>query len=319
MDRTMDGLSPASAALTTVPLYTQTFDVGATCSEAGWTKVDGTAQIAVFWHVDDMVGANSQAGDSLAVLAGTKSLWCGARAAATGLTCGYFTLPGYGNGWNQSWRTKACIPVTGDLDVSFLMETDSEPAYDATVLEYTLDCTGPDYTGWTELDGGIGVWDGIQGPLAAGGAYPVAGSPVKVRLRFTADGGFSDEDALYDSHAGAIVVDNLVAEGLAMEDFEGEAPNATSSNDWEGFAEVGYGLNIALFSGISLVQQDACAKNLSCQWAAIQGSSETYACGGFPLQAAVPKGNSEGQYLQNEVWSPSFPVIGTGSVINYQF
>ena len=320
MDRTMDGLSPASAALTTTTLYTQTFDVGATCSEAGWTKVDGTAQIAVFWHIDDFVGANVNAGDSLAALAGGKSLWCGARAAATGITCGYLTLPGYGSGWNQSWRTKLCIPVSGDnlLDVSFLLETDSEPAYDALFLEYTTDCVAP-FQSWTALDGGIGVWDGIQGPIPVGGSYAVTGGPVKVRLRFAADGGFADDDALYDSHAGASVVDNLVAEGLALEDFEGEAVGATTSNDWEGFGETGYGIHMALFSGISLVQQDACAKNLSCQWAAISASTETYACGGFPLQAAVPKGNADGQYLNNNVMSPVFALAGTGAVINLQF
>jgi len=319
-DQTLTGAQFAGAALTTVTLYSQTFDVGASCSEAGWTKVDGTSQIAVFWHVDNFVGANVNAGDSLAVLAGTKSLWCGARFSTTGLTCGYLTLPGYGSNWNQSWRTKTCIAVSGDniLDVSFLLETDSEPAYDATFLEYTQDCTSP-FGGWVQLDGGIGTWDDIQGPIAAGGAYAVAGSPVKVRLRFAADGGFADDDALYDSHAGASVVDNLDAEGLATEDFEGEALNATTSNDWEGFGETGYGQHMALFSGISLVQQDLCAKNLSCQWAAISGSSETYACGGFPLQAAVPKGNADAQYLNNNVQSPTFALAGAGSVINLQF
>ncbi len=318
-DQTLETGSFTSAAVTTVTLYTQTFDVGASCSEAGWTKIDGTAQIATFWHIDDFAGANVTAGDSLAVLAGSQSLWCGARFSTTGLTCGYLVMPGYGNNWNQSWRTKNCIATDGTLNISFLMETDSEPAYDATTLEYTADCSSP-FTGWSELDGGIGVWDGIQGPGTFGGAYAVVGNPIKVRLRFSADGGFSDEDANYDSHAGPVVIDNLVAEGLALENFEAPDPlNATSTTDWEGFGETGYGQHMALFSGISLVQQDACAKNLSCQWAAIQGSSETYACGGFPLQAAVPKGNAEGQYLNNEVWSPSFALAGSGSVINLQF
>ena len=311
----------AIAALNTTVLASFTFDVGATCTQQGWTVVDGTAQAAVFWHVDDFAGANVNPGDSLAVLAGTKSLWCGARAATSGPTCGYLTLPGYGSSWNQSWRTKTCIAVSGDniLDVSFLLETDSEPAYDATFLEYTTDCTSP-FTGWVQLDGGIGEWDDIQGPIAAGGAYAVAGSPVKVRLRFAADGGFADDDALYDSHAGATIIDNLDAEGLATEDFEGEALNATTSNDWEGVGEPGYGASyLALFSGSTLLQQDACAKNLSCMWAAIAGSSETYACGGFPLQAAVPKRNSEGQYINAQIWSPLIPLVGTGSVINLQF
>ncbi|HXV14781.1 MAG TPA: T9SS type A sorting domain-containing protein [Candidatus Krumholzibacteria bacterium] len=306
-----------TAANTTV-LASYNFDIGASCNENSWTKVDATAQIAVYWHVDDFAGANVKPGDAYAALSGAKSLWCGTRHTASGPTCGYLALPGYGNRWNQSWRTKDCIAVTGDLDVSFLMQTDSEAAYDATVLEYTTDCSGP-FTGWTELDGGIGVWDGIQGPFAHSASYPVAGSPVKVRLRFESDGAWSDEDANYDSHSGPIVIDNLVAEGLALEDFEDEAQNATTSNDWEGFAEAGYGQFLALFSGAVLLQQDACAKNLSCQWAAIQGSSETYACGGFPLQAAVPKGNSDGQYLQNEVWSPSFALAGTGSVVDLKF
>jgi len=319
-DTTTNGLMPASAALTTTGLYFQTFDVGVTCTEAGWTKVDGTAQIAVFWHVDDFAGANVNAGDSLAALAGAKSLWCGARATPVGLVCGYLTLPGYGNNWNQSWRTKACIDVGLAVDISFLMEIDSEGGYDATFLEYTTDCTGPAYTGWKVLDGGIHVWSGIFGPIAVGGfSYLVEGNPVKVRLRFASDGAYSDEDAAYDSHAGPVVIDNLVAEGLALEDFEGEAVNSTTSNDWEGFSEPGYGQHMALFSGNSLVQQDVCAKNLSCQWAAISGSAETYACGGFPLQAAVPKGNGEGQYLNNSVWSPSIALFGTGAVINLQF
>ncbi|MCI0452918.1 MAG: hypothetical protein L0Z51_11105, partial [Candidatus Latescibacteria bacterium] len=75
------------------------------------------------------------------------------RASAPGPTCTYLVAPGYGNNWNQVWQTKTCIPVMGTLDVSFLLETDSEAAYDATYLEYTTDCTSP-YLGWTMLDGG---------------------------------------------------------------------------------------------------------------------------------------------------------------------
>ncbi len=308
----------APAATETTVLASYTFDSGTVCNPQGWTVVDGTAQVAVFWHVDDFVGANVNEGDSLAVLAGTKSLWCGLRAGATGLPCSYSTLPGYGNNWNQVWQTKACIPVTGDLDVSFLMEIDSEPAYDASVLEYTTDCDSP-FTDWMGLDGGIGDWDGIR-TLAVNTSYAVAGTPVKVRIRFEADGSFSDEDAYYDSHAGPVVIDNLQVEGLALEDFEGEVVGATETEDWEPYLPPGYGASyMALFPGTSLVQEDQCAKNTSCVWAAIAGSTETYACGGFPQQAAVPKGNADGQYIHAEIWSPLIPITGTGSAINYQF
>src|SRR5262245_41974631 len=97
----------ALAAANTTLLANFTFDVGATCTQQGWTVVDGTAQIAEFWHVDDFVGANVNPGDSLAVLAGTQSLWCGARASINNLVCGYALLPGYGNNGNQVWQTKA--------------------------------------------------------------------------------------------------------------------------------------------------------------------------------------------------------------------
>jgi len=309
----------AIAAANTTLLASFTFDIGATCSAQGWTVVDGTAQVGEFWHVDDFVGANVNPGDSLAVLAGSKSLWCGLRAAATGLGCSYLLLPGYGSSWNQVWQTKSCIPVVGTLDVSFLLEIDSEPAYDATFLEYTTDCEAS-FDGWVRLEGGIGEWDGRQGPFLAGGSYAVTGSPVRVRLRFRSDGGFADDDGYFDSHAGATIVDNIVVEGLALEDFEGESLNATETEDWEADVVPGYGSSyMALFKGSTLVQQDPCAKNLSCVWAAINGSPNTYACGGFPQQKAVPRYPINDQYINVRVESPVFPIIGSGGVVNLQF
>ena len=310
----------AMAAANTTLLASFSFDIGATCATQGWTVVDATAQTATFWHVDNFVGANVAPADSYEPLAGSKSLWCGARASTNGVTCGYLVLPGYGSNWDQLWQTKTCIPVTGMLDVSFLVEVDSEPNYDATFLEYSPSC-GSSLRSWIHIDGGIGVWDGHQGPLLAGGSYTATNDSVRVRLRFRSDGGFDDADGLYDTHeAGAVVIDNLLVEGLAMETFEDEALNATVSNDWESRLYPGYGASyMALFKGSTLVQQDACAKNLSCMWAAIQGSSQTYACGGFPQQKAVPLGNGDGQYISAFTESPVFPLVGTGNVINIQF
>lgn len=80
-----------------------------------------------------------------------------------------------------------------------------------------------------------------------------------------------------------------------------------------------YGNYLALFPGVTQVQQDPCAKDLSCVWAAINASTETYACGGFPLQKAVPKGNGFGQYIRNEIWSPTIPLAGVGSAVTLKF
>ncbi|MCI0450768.1 MAG: hypothetical protein L0Z51_00070, partial [Candidatus Latescibacteria bacterium] len=49
-----------------------------------------------------------------------------------------------------------------------------------------------------------------------------------------------------------------------------------------------FGDYAGLSSSIGLVQRDACAKNLSCAWAFIARSTDTYSCGGFPTQASVP-------------------------------
>ena len=308
----------ALAAANTTLLATFSFDIGATCSSQAWTVVDGTAQVAEFWHTDDFVGANINPGDSLAALAGSKSLWCGLRAGTSGLACAYVSLPGYGNNWDQLWQTKGCIPVSGTLDVSFLLEMDSEEYYDSVFLQYTTDCDANvrDW-GW---DATLDVWDGLRGPLLAGGSYPVNADSVRVRLRFRSDMWGSDEDNYYDSHAGPAIIDNLTVEGLPLETFEDEPVGATDSNDWEANTYPGYGESfMALFRGSSLQQQDPCAKNLSCMWSAINGSTETYACAGFPQQRTVPERNSDGQFIHAEIWSPSIPLAGDGSVVNVQF
>ena len=305
------------AAANTTLLASYSFNVGVACNNQGWTAVDMTTTTTRFWHVDDFVGANVHPADNYSALAGSRSLWCGARASSVGETCLYLLLPGYGNNWNQAWQTKTCIPVTGNLDVSFLLELDAEDGYDALFLESNTNCNPPFFS-WTQLDGGVGDWDGIQ-TVSHSASYAVGPGPVRVRLRFTSDGGYSDEDGNYNSHGGPVVIDNLTVEHLAMEAFEDEPIGATISNDWETILNPGYGQHFVLFPGSSLVQQDACAKNLSCVWAAISGSTVNYGCGGFPQQTAVPYGDDFGQYINNEIWSPLIPLTGAGGRATLRF
>jgi hypothetical protein len=82
----------------------------------------------------------------------------------------------------------------------------------------------------------------------------------------------------------------------------------------------GHGQYMQLYPGLVLVQQDPCDNNLTCVWAAIAGSTETYACGGFPAQNAVPQENALGQYVANQIWSPIIPVPpGFGSEVRLEF
>jgi hypothetical protein len=312
-----EGLN-ASAAQGTTVLYTQRFEVGASCNEGTWTKVDLTAQLGNFFHVDNFSGLNPV---NYYPLNGTQSLWCGARPASVGPLCGYLGLPGYGNSWNQAFCTTACFAVSADslLDMKFLARFYSEPGYDATSLEVTTDCSG--LTGWTTLDGGTGGWDGIQPLVAVDSAYAVGSTgPVKVRIHFQSDTAWSDEDNLFAS-SGAVYIDDLSYEGGAVEDFEGEAPGATSATGWTTCTPAGYGMYTALYPGSSsdILQEDPCARDLLCLWAPISGSTYNYACGGFPLKKAMPYVNADGQYLTNELWSPDIANTGSGSTFVLEF
>ena len=312
-----DGLH-SSAAANTVTLGSFKFDTGATCTAQGWTTVDVTAQTGTYFHVDDFAlsnslgtinGGQSAGGLTFNGIQGTKALWMAKRIPPAGpvdtVHCGYLALPGYGNGWNQAFCTKTCLALTGNLDVAFKIKYDSEPSYDATGLEYTTDCAGN--VGWTEIDGGNPAWSAADS-ITVVGSYAVGAGPVKVRLHFVADTAWSNQDGLYPGYG--VAVDSLTAEGLAVEDFEGEAVGATSSNDWQACNTPGFGNYLALFKKATGANyEDQCLDNLSCYWAAINGSTEFYTCGtpAQPAQRIVPHINVRGEYISNEVWSPVMP------------
>src|SRR5262245_52212534 len=190
----------ASAVATTLVLASYKFDSGAACTANSWTSVDVTAQTGDYWHVDDFTtapwgGTTTGAGVSLTPIQGARSMWMAALPPTGGpvntILCGYLALPGYGNGWNQSFCSKACLaPNAGgpsaDLDVAFVIRFDTEPSYDGTVLEYTTDCAGN--VGWTQIDGGFTAvgWSG-PGQVSVASSYPVGAAPVKVRIHFTSD------------------------------------------------------------------------------------------------------------------------------------
>jgi len=318
----------ASAAATTLVVGSYKFDSGATCTAQGWTTVDITQQTGNYFHVDDFAlsnalgtipGGASTGGITFNAIQGTKSMWMGKRIPPAGpvdtVHCGYAALPGYGNGWNQAFCSKDCLDVTlgpsADLDIAFKLKFDSEPSYDGTSLEYTNDCAGN--VGWTEIDGGVPLWTAADSILVTGPYTGITGS-VKVRLHFTADTSWSNQDGFYPGLG--TMVDSLSWETKAVEDFEGEALGANSSNDWISCNTPGYGNYLALFKKAAANYEDLCTDNLSCYWAAINGSTEFYTCGSpsQPTQKIVPHVNVRGEYISNEVWSPvlAFPA-GVGS------
>ena len=315
-----------SAPATTLLLANFTFNSGATCTAQGWTTVDLTAQAGTYWHVDDFTGAPwagtlSVGGIAFNPIQGTKSMWMAATPPPANpvdfVLCGYQALPGYGNGWNQSFCTKTCLALVGNLDVAFKMKYDSEPSYDATGLEYTTDCAGN--VGWTEIDGGNPAWSAWDS-ITVVGSYPVGPGPVKVRLHFVSDSAWSNQDGLY--HGFGVAVDSLGVETLPVEDFEDEAIGAHAGNDWESCNTPGYGNYFALFKKFTGANyEDQCLDNFGCYWAALQGSTEFYSCGTPPQpgQKIVPHVNVRGQYINNEIWSPVIPFGGSGSEFRLRY
>jgi hypothetical protein len=322
----------SSAVVNTLVLATYKFDSGATCTHQGWTSVDMTLETGDYWHVDDfaptnalgsLAGPTTGAGVTFAPIQGTKSMWMGQRIPPAGpvdtIHCSYLALPGYGNQWDQSFCSKACLSPSGgpspNLDIAFIMKLDVQPSYDGTEFEYTTDCAGN--TGWTSVH--VGPWFGSPagisgaGTLRVANSIPVGPGPVKVRLHFSSDFAWSNQDGLYPGLG--VVVDSMSWEGTPVEDFEGEAIGAHSSEDWESCNTPGFGNYLALFRRDAATDEDPCLDNISCYWAALQGSTEFYSCGTppQPTQRVVPHMNARHEYISNEIWSPPILLSGTGT------
>jgi hypothetical protein len=297
------------------------------CEDQGWTHVDRTLQDDIYWHITNFDGLFGGDYGRLVPITGLKSLWCGARPDPNSLIlCGYAALPGYGNDWDQNWVMRCIeVPDSEEVYLEYVTTFDSEPGYDGTYVEYatkpTCDSLGHidsiAASAWVNLNyfDGMGIDSLVIDTIPAGHE-----GSIKIRFRFSSDGAWSDYDGLWDTD-GAFIVDDITVSSnrfggniIDIEDFEGEAEGAQSTTDGDWWAEVltGYGDFAGLYPGLSLVQEDPCRLEVSCVWAFIVNSTETYACGGFPGQLAVPKSNERGQFISNEIWSPVFDYAGQG-------
>jgi hypothetical protein len=311
-------IQTVSAGFDTTWLGEWDFEGGGVCDAQGWTSHDLTEQPGDFFHVDDFAGLDGGGFGRLVPLEGTQSLWCGARPMPYDpVFCGYATLPGYGNSWDQMFRTMDCVSVSDSVTVDFLIMWDAEPGYDATYIE--ADACDDD---WVIFAGGLGTYDGIgSGFRSHRLPDSLNAGQVRLRFRFVSDGAWSDQDGLHDTD-GAVIIDSLTVRDhagivLVTELFEAEGVGAqqTVSGNWESYVMPGYGDFAGLFPGGSLLQEDPCVSNLTCMWAFIKGSQYDYACAGWPNQKVVPYGNERGQYIYNTVVSPEIPVSGAGSFI----
>jgi len=325
LDRGKDvrSLAPSAAPDTTILGY-WTFDNAGACDAQGWTIVDLTAKPAYF-RVDDFAGLGGGDFGRLVPLEGSQSMWCGLRPdAGDPDICSYAALPGYGNDWDQRLTTVGCLSLTGDVSVDFLLSWDCEAGYDRVYVEYDhcddnwvrLDPPSPYYL-WFDGSGTDFISYNIAESLHSGSA--------RVRVRFTSDGAYSDEDGIINTD-GAFVIDSLTVTDaggtvLPTELFETEAvgDQEVASGNWSASSVEPYGVYAALQSGAGLFDRDPCVSDVTCLWTFFSGSTANFSCGGFPDVTTVPYGTSDGKYLNNEIWSPWLTNAGAGNTYELTF
>jgi hypothetical protein len=326
----------SSAAVDTFVLLDENFDSGGGNKPAGWTTHDLNAQIATFFHVADGTELGGGTFGNLLPLNGSKSMWCGVAPTTAAPFCGYATLPGYGNDWDQ--RLESVLVAGDSVAITYTVFWDSEPGYDGTVVEYTFD----NGTTWhlfpvtDTLTARASTYDGtgIAGGITESFTNQIAGTPggnVKVRFRFQSSGAWSDEDGLWPTD-GAIMVDDITLQTYAggglvtnnTETFEAATTGSNTAGIWTGTTGSGFGDFAALYPGVSLTQEDPCQFVPLFVWGFFDDPLITsYDChtpDPLPVQGAVPFGPStEGLYLSNEVWTPAVPNTGSGVEYRLRF
>jgi hypothetical protein len=327
------GALRSAASADTFLLHWATFDGPTGPDTMGYTSRDLTAQEAVYFHVADGTELDGGQFGNLLPLSGSKSMWCGLDASTAGPYCGYASLPGYGNGWDQVLESAS---LQGDsVSLSYKVFWDSEPNYDGAQVEYTFDgyywysfpindtfsarpyiYDGTSPTPYiTEL-----VTNYVNGP---------PGGDVKVRFRFTSDGYWSDQDGLWQTD-GAIIVDDITVNTWAAgipafsntEDFESAPASADSAGIWTARARAwpAFGDFANLYPGVSVYQQDQCYNNMSFFWAFFDDpANSNYGCAGHPEQGAIPHGNEYCDYIHNRIESPLIPYTGSGDDVRLRF
>jgi len=317
----------SAAAVDTFVLHDEDFDGWGAPDAGGYTTVDRNEQIKTFWHVADGTELDGGTHGNLLPLAGARSMWCGQDDTSEPTLCGYATLPGYGNSWNQHLVSDV---LDGD-SVTVIYKTffDSEPNYDFTYVEYTFDggATWNPFAVNSTYSSAPDLYDGTSPTpflTDAVGAFSPGASSVQVRFRFESDAGWSDEDDLWPTDGAAIVDDIEIQtwssgtpELVNLEDFESAPPGANAAGIWTGQTGSGYGDFAALYPGAALLQEDNCQFVTSSVWGFFEDPAvANYGChvpDPRPDVGTVPFKTPEGLYIWNEIWSPPFANTGDGN------
>jgi hypothetical protein len=233
-------------------------------------------------------------------------MWCGVKLYEI-TDPAYASPPGYGNAWTQYLESIVLgwIP-SNSAKLSFRASYDFWNSLDRLHVEYRSGAGA-----WTHLATFTGTdFSGAVHEYIIPGASLPAGT-LQFRFVVTTNVALSDEDGFNTN--GAVILDEIYVTNTTTTNvvlastFESDPNGSTSTADWTGTTPAPFGNYGGLVSGASVVQ--AGTPNTTAMWSFFNGSAETYACGGYPGQPALPKTGKPGSlhtsdYLLNEVRSP---------------
>ncbi|HPF35430.1 MAG TPA: FlgD immunoglobulin-like domain containing protein [Candidatus Krumholzibacteria bacterium] len=163
----------------------------------GWTHQDDSVGQPVWQTTVDLSPTGSQAA------------WLGKLFPSCG---GGDPLYGYGNAWLTSlvWEGDVANPsLATHLSVSYVLQHDTEPGFDELTFEVQRGGEWVVEDVYSGLSAGV-LFETQTVTLAPGEAD---GATVRMRLQFRSDGGFSDEDCLWPTNAGAFQLDDFAVSG----------------------------------------------------------------------------------------------------------
>lgn len=219
----------------------------------GWTSLDATFDPAAYWTVTD---------EPDLVINTNWSLWCGFEYPEPGP----IPVPGfgYGNDWKQNavfTHTVADPGAGSDVVWSLALRHDTEPEWDFVYLQWN---SGGQWITLESFDGVSPIVLNLEYEFTVPADQHVGpeGDQIQLRIRFSSDGAWSDEDGFWATERGACQVDDIaVAVGgelVSFTDFEDG-----QMGDWIQVLESGVGDFTHLRS--NLQDLDPCLSNTSWQ------------------------------------------------------
>jgi hypothetical protein len=242
----------------------------------GWKGIDNTAQTEKYWRMVD----NATLGQNCVIGGSGRSLFVGLTNDQTKEFCYVDQVgTGYGNNWSQTIVSHGETFNSGDqvqIDYDYLNE--SEPGYDFTdVIVQYYDAIGLE---WVNYDTMVTYTDLVSGhEVIDVDSYLASLTPpidIRVRITFTADGGYSDEDGYFATTCGGFLMDNfrIIVNADTMFHNWDDVPIGTLPFPWEqivagcgDFAHVKHINDVAVpLSG------DPCVAAIGPAWCEIQDS-----------------------------------------------